>query len=175
MKRAEKQRRVDQLRDELASVSGLVVAGYEGLTVLQSQELREEARQAGGQIRVVKNTLARLSIADTDLAVIQDDLVGANIIAFGREPVGPAKVMAKAAKANNRIVIKAGVLNGKRLTAQEVVALSKLPGLDDLRAMFLGTLAAVPQKFVGQLAAVPRGLVTVLTAQKDKLEEGASA
>ena len=66
------------------------------------------------------------------------------------------------------------MLNGKALSASDVDALSKLPGIDELRAKLLGTMAAVPQKFVGQLAAVPRGLVTVLSARKDKLEEVAA-
>lgn len=171
MLKAEKQERVDRLRAELAGTESLVVAGYTGLTVLESQQLRADMRNAGGQIRIIKNSLARLSIADTDLAVVQDDLVGANLFAFGNDPVGPAKVIAKAAKDGKKIVIKAGALNGKRLSSEEVVALSKLPGIDELRAKYLGVLAAVPSKFVGQLAAAPRSLLTVLSARRDNLEE----
>ncbi len=174
MLKTEKQERVDRLRDELTDTVGLVVAGYQGLTVLEAQELRAEMRKAGGQIRVVKNTLARLSIAGTGLEVINDDLVGANLFAFSNDPIGPAKVIAKIAKDGNKLVIKAGVLDGQRLSADEVVALSKLPGLDELRAKFLGVLAAVPSKFLGQLAAPSRSLLTVLTAQKDKLEEASA-
>ncbi len=174
MIKAIKQQRVDRLRDELAGTAGLVVAGYKGLTVLQAQALRADMRNAGGQIRVVKNTLARLSIAGTDLEVIHDDLVGANLFAFSGDPIGPAKVIAKAAKDNDKIVIKVGVLDGKRLSAEEVLALSKLPGLDELRAKFLGVLAAVPSKFLGQLSAPARSLVTVLSARKDELEEASA-
>ena len=174
MHKSEKQQRVDRLRTELAGSASLVVAGYQGLTVEESQQLRADMRNAGGQIRIIKNSLARLSIADTNLAVVDGDLVGANLFAFSSDPVGPAKVIAKAAKDGGKLVIKAGALDGKRLSAEEVVALSKLAGIDELRARFLGVLAAVPSKFVGQLAAAPRGLLTLLNARKDNLQEASA-
>jgi large subunit ribosomal protein L10 len=171
----QKQDRVDQLRDELASASGVVVATYDGLSVEQSTGLRVELRKSGSKLRMVKNTLARLSVQGTDHEGLAALLTGPNFIAFGTDPVAPAKALVKAAKdVGDRIVIKGGVLNGKFLTAADVDALSKLPGKDELRAKLLGMLAAVPSKFVNQLAAVPRGMVTVLSARKDKLEEGAA-
>lgn len=175
MNKQEKQERVDRLRAELASAPGIVVASYAGLSVEQSTALRVELRKSASKLRMVKNTLARLSVQGTEHQGLQSLLVGSNFIAFGVDPVAPAKVLVKAAKdAGERIVIKGGVLNGRVLNANDIEALSKLPGKDELRAKFLGTLAAVPQKFVGQLAAVPRGLVTVLSQRKDKLEEGAA-
>lgn len=173
MNKAEKQRRVDQLRDELASATGVIVAGYNELTVADITELRTELRKSGGTIRVVKNTLARLSIKGTEHEGVTDLLTGANLFAFGADPVAPAKVISVAAKDGKKLTVKGGVLNGKALSAAEVEALSKLPGLDELRAKFLGVLNQVPQKFVMQLAAPARSMVTVLAAQKDKLEEGA--
>ncbi len=173
MNRAEKQRRVDQLRDELVGATGVVVAGYNELTVEDITELRTELRKSGGTIRVVKNTLARLSVKGTEHEGVTDFLTGANLFAFGVDPVAPAKVLSKASKGGDKVTVKGGVLNGKPLSAAEVEALSKLPSLDELRAKFLGVMNQVPQKFVMQLAAPARSLVTVLSAQKDKLEEGA--
>ena len=173
MNRAEKQSRVDQLRDEMTSATGLVVAGYNKLTVEEISELRTELRKTGGTIRVVKNTLARLSIKGTDFEGVTDELKGATLFAFGADPIGPAKVLSKAAKAGEIITVKAGVLNGKVLSADDVIALSKLPGLDELRAKFLGIMNQVPQKFVMTLAAPARSFVTVVSARKDKLEEEA--
>jgi large subunit ribosomal protein L10 len=168
----EKQARVDQLRAELASASGIVVASYAGLSVEQSTALRVELRKSSARLRMVKNTLARLSVQGTEHEGIAPLLVGSNFLAFGPDPVAPAKALVKAAKdAGDRIVIKGGVLQGKVLGAADVDALSKLPGIDELRAKLLGVFAAVPQKFVGQLAAAPRGLVTVLSQRKDKLAE----
>lgn len=157
----------------MTTATGLVVAGYNKLTVEEISELRTELRKSGGKIRVVKNTLARLSIKGTDFEGVSDALTGATLFAFGADPIGPAKVISKAAKDGDKIVVKAGVLNGKVLSTDDVVALSKLPGLDELRAKFLGIMNQVPQKFVMQLAAPARSLVTVMSARKDKLEEEA--
>jgi large subunit ribosomal protein L10 len=171
----QKQARVDRLRDELGPAAGVVVASYDGLSVAQSTALRVELRKSESRLRMVKNTLARLSVQGTEHESLTALLTGSNFIAFGADPVAPAKVLVKAAKdAGDRIVIKGGVLNGQLLSPAEVEALSKLPGIDELRAKLLGMLAAVPQKFVNQLAAVPRGMVTVLAQRVDKLEEGAA-
>lgn len=175
MNKQQKQDRVDQLRDELSIATGVIVAAYDGLTVEQSTGLRVELRKSGSKLRMVKNTLARLSVQGTAHEGLAPLLTGPNFIVFGEDSVAPAKALVKVAKdAGDRIVIKGGVLNGKTIDAKGVEALSKLPGKDELRAKLLGMLAAVPTKFVNQLAAVPRGMVTVLAARKDKLEEGAA-
>ncbi len=174
MDRLQKQQRVDRLREEIASAQGLIVAGHLGLSVKETQELRAEIRKAGASLRVVKNTLARLSFSGTDMEIVSDHLTGANLIAFGEDPVAPAKALVAVAKEKKeRLVIKAGVLGGKLLSEADVVALSKLPSIDEMRAKLLGTFQAPAQGFVRQLNAPAQSLVTVLSARKDKLEEGA--
>lgn len=170
MNKLQKQERVDALRAELAGIDAFVVAENLGLTVTEMQTLRAEVRKTGGKVRVVKNTLARLSMKGTSLEVASDKLVGPVLIAFGLDPVGPAKAVVKAAKDMPKLVIKGGAIQGKALDQSGVESLSKLPGKDELRAQFLGVLNAVPTKFVGTLAGVSRGMLNVLTARKDQLE-----
>lgn len=170
MNKLQKQERVDALRAELTGIDAFVVAENRGLTVTEMQTLRAEVRKAGGKVRVVKNTLARLSIQGTSLEVASDKLVGPVLIAFGMDPVGPAKAVVKAAKDMPNLVVKGGAIQGKALDESGVDSLSKLPGKDELRAKFLGVLNAVPTKFVGTLAGVSRGMLNVLTARKDQLE-----
>jgi len=170
----QKQQRVDRLREEIANAEGLIVAGYNGLSVAETQKLRAEVRKAGATLRVIKNTLARLSLSGTSMEVVNDVLTGSNMIAFGEDPVAPAKALVAVAKeSKEKLVIKAGVLNGKLLSEQDVIALSKLPSLPEMRAKLLGTLNAVPGKFVRTLNAPAQSFATVLKARMDKLEEGA--
>ncbi len=174
MDRLQKQQRVDRLREEIANAEGLIVAGYNGLSVAETQKLRAEVRKAGATLRVIKNTLARLSLSGTSMEVVNDVLTGSNMIAFGEDPVAPAKALVAVAKeSKEKLVIKAGVLNGKLLSEQDVIALSKLPSLPEMRAKLLGTLNAVPGKFVRTLNAPAQSFATVLKARMDKLEEGA--
>jgi large subunit ribosomal protein L10 len=86
--------------------------------------------------------------------------------------VGPAKVVVKAAKDNDKLTIKGGVLDGKSLSVSEVEALSKLPGLEELRSKFLGVLQAVPSKLVRTLNEPARSFAAVLNARKEALESG---
>lgn len=173
MNKQQKQQRVDTLRQELVGIDGLVVAENKGITVKEMQTLRAEVRKAGGDVRVVKNTLARLSIKGTSLEVASDKLVGPVLIAFGKDPVGPAKAILKVAKDVPNLVVKGGVIQGLALDFEGVKTLSELPSMDELRAMFLGTLTAVPSKFVGTLAGIGSGLMNVLTQRKEQLEQAA--
>ena len=169
MNKAEKQDRVDALRAELVGIDALVVAEYRGVTVGEIQNLRNALRKVDGKVRVVKNNLARLSFKGTSLEVVSDKLVGPVLITFGPDVVGPAKAIVQAAKDLPKLVITGGCLAGNALSAEQVKALSELPGKDELRAMLLGTFNAVPTKFVGTLAGVSRGMLTVLSARKDQL------
>lgn len=172
MDKASKHARVDQLRSELSDKSGALVVGHFGLTVAETEELRAEMRKIGGQVRVVKNTLARLAVQDTVLEPMNEFLTGSNIVAFGTDSVGPAKVVVKFAKDNEKLTIKGGVLDGKSLSVSEVEALSKLPGLEELRSKFLGVLLAVPSKLVRTLNEPARSFAAVLNARKEALESG---
>ncbi len=173
MNKQQKQDRVEELRQALAGIDGMIVAEYRGITMSEVQALRAAVRKADGKVRVVKNTLARLSIKGTSLEGASDKLVGPVLISYGKDLAGSAKALVDVAKDNAKLVITGGVLSGRILSTEDVVALSKLPSRDVLRAKFLGVLNAVPTKFVGTLAGVPRGLLNVLNARKEQLEEAA--
>lgn len=174
MNKQQKQERVDALRQELAGVDSLIVAEYRGLSMNEVQTLRGALRKVDGKVRVVKNTLARLSVQGTSLEVVSDKLVGPVLIGWGPEPVGPAKAIVTAIKDIPKLVITGGCIAGRALSPDEVKALSELPGKDELRAKLLGTLMAVPQKFVGTLNGIPGGLLSVLSQRKDQLEPAAA-
>ncbi len=90
MNKVEKHERVDSLRQELAGIDSVIIAEYRGLTMTEMQNLRKALRKVDGQVRVVKNTLARLSVKGTSLEAVTDRLVGPVLITYGPEPVGPA-------------------------------------------------------------------------------------
>lgn len=171
MNKQEKHVRVETLRRELDGVDNMLVAENRGISVSEMQILRSLVRSAGGKVRVVKNTLARLSIKGTSLEVASDRLVGPVLIAFGNDPVGPAKAMLKAAKDIPNLVITGGAVQGKAIDADGIKTLSELPGKDELRAMFLGVLSGVATKFVGTLAAAPRDFLSVLAQRQEQLPE----
>lgn len=171
MKLTEKEALVQKLHEGLASAQIAIIADYKGLNVEQFSRLRRELREAGADIQVVKNTLLRRASEGTSADVIRDHFKGPSAICFSAtDPVLPAKVLTKFAEANNKLEIRAGVLEGKPLGAADLKALSELPSREELLAQVLSAMIAVPTGFVRVINAVPGGLVNVLTAIKDQKE-----
>ena len=168
MERSEKLDAVADLKASLAKAHSLVIADFRGLTVDKDTALRNEFRQAGCEYKVVKNKLLGLAIKDTAMTAITPLLRGPTAIAYSFEDASaPAKVLAKFAKTEEKLQIKGGYVEGQALDAKGVEMLSKMPGKDEMRGMFLATLNAVPQTFMRLLLAAPQNFVYLLKARED--------
>ncbi len=161
---------VSEVSDILSSAQASVLAEYRGLSVSQLTQLRKDAHEAGVFLKVVKNTLARLAVKDTDFACLDEHLVGPVIFSAGDDPVAVAKVMSQFAKDHEALKITTGAMNGDSLDVTGIQALAKLPGRDELLATLVGTMQAPIVKFVRTLNEVPSGAVRVLAAIRDQKE-----
>lgn len=172
MNRLEKDQQVAEIRDLLGGAQAVILTKYSGLDVAKMVELRRELRKAGGRFRVLKNTLAKLATVDTDLQDLHPHLTGPIGVAITDEdPAALAKVLTTFAKDHPALEVRVGYLEGGGMLDEgAVTALSKLPSREQLQAMFLGTLSAVPRNFVSVLAAPSRNLVGVLAARQRELE-----
>jgi len=162
---------VAEFSGKLTEAKAAFLADYRGLTVEQANDLRRKLRAAGVEYRVVKNTLLRLAAKDTPAACMDDYLVGPTAIALAADdPVAPAKALVEFAKGSKVFELKAGMLDGKLLTVEDIQALSDLPSREQLLAQMLATFNAPATNLVGVFAAVPRSFVQVLAAIKDQKE-----
>jgi large subunit ribosomal protein L10 len=146
-----------------------------GMTVAEVTKLRDTFRAKGVQYRVVKNTLVKKAIADQPYAKKLDaPLRGMTGIAWSfEEPSAAAKVLKEVAKENEKLKIKAGLLDGELLDAKAVESqLATLPGKDEIRATLLATLIAPAQRFVMLMNAPAREFVGVLSAKERKGQGG---
>lgn len=169
MERSEKLDAVVALKESLAKAHSLVIADFRGLTVDKDTALRNQFREAGCEYKVVKNKLLGLAVKDTPMTAIKPLLRGPTAIAYSFEDASaPAKVLAKFAKTEEKLQIKGGYVEGQALDAKGVEMLSKMPGKDEMRGMFLATLNAVPQTFVRLLIAAPQSFVYLLQARQDE-------
>ena len=173
MERNQKSEVVSGLKESFAKAKIAVVAEYRGLKVSDLEKLRKQLRDQDGQVQVAKNTLLRLAVKDTPYENLSDALTGTTIVALGyKEPVGPAKALTAFAKEfEAAFTLRVAGLEGARLSTAELLALSKLPGREQLLGMFLGTMSAVPTGFVRVLSAVPQKLLYALTAVKEQKEK----
>lgn len=138
-----KQQVVTEIADKLRASKSTIVVDYRGLTVSEATELRKNLREAGVEFKVYKNSLTRRAAESVEMAELNEFLTGPNAIAFSNEDVvAPAKVLNDFAKDHEALEIKAGVIEGKLVTLDEVKAIATLPSREGLLSMLLSVLQA---------------------------------
>lgn len=171
MNRNQKTDVVSELNDTLSRAKFAVVTDFSGLKVTELEKLRKNLRESDAQIQIAKNTLLKIAVKGTSYEGLSDSFTGTTAIALGfKEPVGPAKILTAFAAEFKAFSIRSAVLEGSLLSADDVVALSKLPGREELLAKLLGTMAAVPTGFVRVLSAIPQKFLYALSAIKEQKE-----
>lgn len=168
MNRTEKKETVEAVRQTLNDSTSVVVVHYKGLTVAQITDLRDKLRPEGGQLKVTKNTLARLATEGTSYEGLKDLFTGPTAIAVSKDPVAAAKIAYNFAKTNDKLVILGGGLGDKVLDKKAVEALAQLPSLDEVRGKLVGLLQAPAVQIARVLAAPAQQLVGVTQAYGQK-------
>src|SRR5713101_7776820 len=177
-KRSEKQKDLDSLKTDLARVSTVILATFQGITVEQDTRLRRAVQSVGGKYKVVKNRLAQRAGAGTPAEPLLKDLKGTNSLAYtGTDPVALAKALTKIAKDVPAFQFRAGIVEGRVLSIAEIQQLSALPSKEELISKIMFLVSASAQRIASALAAVNRNLaVTVSEAVKaNKFGPGESA
>ena len=140
----QKKQMVDVLAEKMEKAVAGVMVDYRGLTVEEDTKLRNELRAAGIEYAVVKNTLTRFAANRIGYTEFDEVLNGPTALALSYDDVvAPARVLADFAEKNDNLEIKAGFMEGKAMSVEEVVALSKIPSKDTLYAMLAGGLNSV--------------------------------
>ena len=175
MNREEKVAEVAELSGKFAKAKIAIVADYKGLTVPVLQELRHNLRRNDAEFRVAKNTLLVRAVEDTSFKGLQEHFVGTTAItvSYG-DPVSPAKILTEFCKDHPELTIRSASLDGKVLSADDIMALSKLPSKEVLLAQMLSVMNAVPTGLVQVLSAVPRTFLYALQAIKEQKEQASN-
>ena len=171
MERGEKKAVVEQLREDLKDVQGIFLCNFNGLTVEKDTQLRSKMRENGARYEVVKNTLLKLAFADTDLAQVNDHLVGNTAIAHNKDDVvGLAKLIRDFAKENEAFNFKAGVVEGQVIQLQELDSLAEMPSKEELVSKMMYMLNFPVQGLATTLSGVSRKLVVALDQIRQQKE-----
>jgi large subunit ribosomal protein L10 len=161
-KKAEKIAHAGELRTQLAKVSTVILSTFQGITVEQDTKLRRAVEAAGGNYEVVKNTVAERAAAGTPAEGLLKGLKGTNSIAFTTaDPVALAKILTKVAKDVPAFKFRAGWVEGRVISIQEINQLAALPSKEELFSKIMFLLNAPAQRIATALAAVPRNLAVV--------------
>ncbi|HEY8946687.1 MAG TPA: 50S ribosomal protein L10 [Polyangiaceae bacterium] len=171
MLKSDKAAQVAELKDRFERMSSAVFVDFTGMTVAEVTKLRNTFRAKGIEYKVVKNTLVQQALTDKPWVKRLDDvLVGMTGVAWSfEEPSAAARVLKDFVKENEKLKIKAGVLEGQVLGAKAVEdQLATLPNKDEARAMLLATMLAPAQTFVRLLNAPAQNFAGVLAAKQRK-------
>lgn len=158
---------------ELSAIAGkavsAVVADYRGLSVAQMTDLRVNARRAGVEMGVYRNTLARRAVKETPYACLDEVLTGPIVLLFSLdEPGAAARVVRNFVKDNERFEVKGLALGGQLLSPDKLKAVAGLPSRQDALTQLVCVLNAPITKLVrtfNELVAQP---VRVLAAVRDQ-------
>jgi len=154
----------------------MIIEEDRGLDVQEVTQLRNAARDAVVEFKVLKNTLTARAAKELNITGLEQYLEGPNGFAFGYDdPVAPAKVLADFAKTHDELVIKGGLLTGKAIDAAGVRYLADLPARPVLLANVLRGMQAPIAGLVNVLNGSIRNLVYVLEAVRKQKEETAQA
>jgi len=166
--REQKETALQTLIDQLKKAKSVVFANFQGLRVKDTDELRAKCRAERLTYVVTKKTLVRRALTTVGQELDTKTLSGGVAVLCADDEVAAAKIMAEFGKTHEVAKIFGGLLEGVLVDAEKILALSKVPGKQELLARLVGAINAPVSGFVNVLAGNLRGLVTVLHAIKEK-------
>ncbi|MBO6233504.1 MAG: 50S ribosomal protein L10 [Clostridia bacterium] len=137
----QKKEEVSALASKIKEAKLVLLTDYRGINVEDVTNLRAELRNAKAEYKVIKNNITRRALAESGIEGLEDQLVGPTaVIMCDEDYLEPTKAIYKFSKENDFYKIKGGVIEGKVMTAEEIITLAKLPSRETLLSMLAGAL-----------------------------------
>ena len=150
-----KKEQVSNLAEKMKKAKLILLADYRGINVSDVTGLRNELRNINAEYKVIKNNITRRALEECKLEGLDSELEGPTAVIMTEEDyLEPAKVIYNFTKGNDYYKIKGGFIDGKLMTAEEIITLAKLPSKQDLLSMLAGGLLANISKFAVALEQV---------------------
>ena len=145
---------VQELRDRIERCVIAIATDYRGLTVTEMGQLRRAIREAGVEMRVVKNRLFLRALQEADRPEMAELLEGPTAIIFGYDDVvAPARVANEYMRtARNAFAVRNGAMDGRLLSTADLRDLASLPSREILAGQVAGALQAPVTQLSGLLS-----------------------
>ena len=152
---------INQKKEEVANLAAkmkeakiILLTDYRGINVT---ELRSELRKSDSEYKVIKNNIIRRALAENGIEGLDDLLEGPTAVIMNNEDyLEAAKAIYNYSKDNDFYKIKGGVIEGKVMTAEEIITLAKLPSRETLLSMLAGALLGNISKLAVALGEVQK-------------------
>lgn len=164
---------ISELQTFFADGKVAIVTDLSGLTVAEISQFRRSLAKDKARCRVAKNTLIKIATKDGHFDAIKELSVGPSAVIVGYEdPAAPAKTTMDFLKAIKKGTVRGGVLEGKKMSADEVKGLAELPSKEQLLSSIMGGLDSGARGIAGILEAVIRD-IAVLAEEVAKKQNAA--
>jgi len=151
----QKKEEVKQLAEKMKEAKLILFTDYRGINVEDVTSLRANLRGSKSEYKVIKNNITRRALAECGIEGLDEKLVGPTAVILNNEDyLEPAKAIYNFSKDNDFYKIKGGVIEGKVMTAEEIITLAKLPSRETLLSMLAGALLGNISKFAVALDQV---------------------
>ena len=171
--RAEKTEQIEFLQQELGEVPHAILVDFRGLNVAGATDLRRRLRKEDARFKVVKNTLALRAVADLPLSEVGEAFEGQTAVAYSSaNVVALARVLREFNKEHETPTFKAGVVDGKPISAEEFEQIATLPSREMLLAKALYLMQYPVTGLVTALSGILRSFIVVLDQVRLQKEEG---
>ena len=156
---------IEEMKKNFSSNEAIMIAQYQGLNVVELDELRKQLREKGILFKITKNRITKIAIKDSPVKDLEKYFTGPTATAMSSDPITTAKILTKFAKTHEKLKIIAGFMDGKVLDEKEVAIIATLPSLEEARANIVGILATPAQKLISILLA-PGSKIAILVRAK---------
>ena len=134
-----KQEIINEIAEKTKNASSIVLFEYQGLTTMDTNELRRSLRESGSDFKIYKNTLVKRAFSDLKID-LDEHLEGPKAIAFGTDAVAPIKALSDFAKDHPALELKVGIVEGELADEAKLKQLSTIPSRESLLTMLAGGL-----------------------------------
>ena len=153
----QKKEEVSALAAKMKEAKLILLTDYRGINVEDVTSLRADLRKSNAEYCVIKNNITKRALAEAGIEGLEDKLVGPTAVIMSNEDyLEPAKAIYKFSKDNDYYKIKGGVIEGKVMTAEEIITLAKLPSRETLLSMLAGALLGNISKLAVALGEVEK-------------------
>jgi large subunit ribosomal protein L10 len=167
MNKEQKKNYISEMTASFENSEAVLVTHYQGLTVKQLDDLRQQMREHGIQFKITKNRITKIALEKTKCKDLSDLFKGPTAVALSADAISSAKILTKFSKENKNLKILGGIMGKEILDVAAVANVATLPTLDEARAKIVGILRSPAQKIASILLA-PASKIAILALEKSK-------
>ncbi len=169
MERNKKQETIAKIRHDFNESDAVFIVNQNKMTVVDTEDLRRQLKDASARYFVSKNTLTKLAVDGSSFECVSPQLKGQTALIFSKSLIDSAKVIQEySSKSDGKITIVCGGYSGKLLNAADIKTLSQLPSMDELRAKIIAVIQTPAQRLATLSQAPAAQIARVLSAYSKK-------